>query len=1533
MFRSYRRSSRSTLRPGSILARPAGGAGRARRASVIILALAVLAVIAIAGVAYVTVVRLDRSSAAAYAETINYQQQINAVVEEIRALLAADLFGNKIVTATTPRVQTQSDPNSAGVWPRAFEDGEFFDYPQVAFYDEDGNRTFDDRPPTSTGLNPDDPFVLNPEALRNTAAQGRAIALQDDAWLASLEPIRMNGQGEWNVWPQITNLRSAYRFRPPANASQPGYWVRDDGLYVDLAQWFYQATTDNRGNPSANLARVSRNGDPWTDPVLTARPVNDPIESATNTNGPLAGMFQQAFDRSMSEMGKRNATYADEAFDILDERMWADTDGDGFPDARWQQLDSLGELFGLRWVVAARIVDNSGLANVNAHLALASPNDPQNLELLGDGTTPADVDLYRLLQSYSVPQPGYPDRVHPDIDRWNAGRMFDAYARGSLVNGLSVDQVLGQLQSPRSGTDPTRYVDKLTRLYNNGVDISIDQNQLANNGTLSRPQKEAYWRFFGSNPRDPLATRGAGYPISDEIDLRTFSSSNYESILSRVEQSFDYSLNGEFLPPAQGRNVGLMRSNRVGSLDPFRNPGDTTVPRHPLAERQERIRKDVRRLLTTTSGAGNMSPIPAASPVPRVPLTPDAFTKGAAGNPVLNGETVKSAFQAFVWALAPFATDRPMIRGLSREQLGDLQTPDSARDLSYGGGSSGPAIQHNYPAASYSVLKAASLATNLAAAMTEIPRPTIVRVYPDATRTDDPTTQEVVEMGVGFQHGSIGAQASDPDGVPQTATLLPPDYFGAPDTGVTLFGLDRPLFLIEAASVAVYRNFDDNGTMPEGPVSVDGMNINDQLGSIFAVELANPWTEPVNLNIRTFQALVTGTGFEMTLQLNGGAIINGPTTILPGRTLILMWASEPNPIHDPAEWIEFVDAWIAEVEGRVLDVAGGLQGVSTLGIPALQTSPPPSSIHIPWQDIALANVALPIALLENLGDSATPRRILVDRMSPKTGPMSPFPLALNGTTSDPGALDIVGGERGTGRFAFASNLKRPKGQGITPGFPSFVIERPEANETLGGRLTPQIWRLTNPQEPPDPSADLGIEAVASIGPNDPNDMGEAATTHANLPAFELFQPPAAPVGGATSGSPFAAVSELGMLSTVCTMFKNTQPGEGLESDAAMMATVRNRPASGAMAPGDWVTFSERLGFDENFPASPGAAPSFGVLDFSRFILTPDGASPGDLNQVEHLPDTMAVPLATRVFDCFDALLEGGRVANGRVNINTALRDVLEILPFIDPDSSWLPSSVYNALTTSTSGVIGTGVRVQSLLRYRDRNLPAREQPNGTLPQTQLNGYTADADYPTFLTGLPGMRTPATNATGPQERPRSGGFGSLGELAVFGGWDPLTGRPSATSPEQAGMLILGSNGQPDTTMPLDMRNALTGNDSPPIAIMDSYEASDDPEERLALFRAVSNIATTRSDIFTAWFVVRGYAPADIEAVRVDQGSGDSALSTYFNGGGAENRPALRPAFEQRWLAVFDRSNVRSPTDRPKVLLLTELPIDRPAAIAN
>lgn len=83
------------------------------------------------------------------------------------------------------------------------------------------------------------------------------------------------------------------------------------------------------------------------------------------------------------------------------------------------------------------------------------------------------------------------------------------------------------------------------------------------------------------------------------------------------------------------------------------------------------------------------------------------------------------------------------------------------------------------------------------------------------------------------------------------------------------------------------------------------------------------------------------------------------------------------------------------------------------------------------------------------------------------------------------------------------------------------------------------------------------------------------------------------------------------------------------------------------------------------------------------------------------------------------------------------------------------------------------------------------------------------------------------------------------------------------------------------------------------------AADEFDEKLALLAQLHNTTDIRSDIFAAWFKVRGYSRADTQV------------------GPAE---IMTPSVERRFLMVVDRSNVTRLGQAPRILLFRELPIE-------
>lgn len=83
-----------------------------------------------------------------------------------------------------------------------------------------------------------------------------------------------------------------------------------------------------------------------------------------------------------------------------------------------------------------------------------------------------------------------------------------------------------------------------------------------------------------------------------------------------------------------------------------------------------------------------------------------------------------------------------------------------------------------------------------------------------------------------------------------------------------------------------------------------------------------------------------------------------------------------------------------------------------------------------------------------------------------------------------------------------------------------------------------------------------------------------------------------------------------------------------------------------------------------------------------------------------------------------------------------------------------------------------------------------------------------------------------------------------------------------------------------------------------------------DEKLALVGSFANTVTTRSDYYAAWFVIHGYREEDTTNL-------------------VDNTQALIPSVQRRYLMILDRSEVTQLGQKPKVLLLKEVPYEFPA----
>jgi hypothetical protein len=515
------------------------------------------------------------------------------------------------------------------------------------------------------------------------------------------------------------------------------------------------------------------------------------------------------------------------------------------------------------------------------------------------------------------------------------------------------------------------------------------------------------------------------------------------------------------------------------------------------------------------------------------------------------------------------------------------------------------------------------------------------------------------------------------------------------------------------------------------------------------------------------------------------------------------------------------------------------------------------------------------------------------------------------TPGQPDALAYLNSEI-AGRVILTSSMTRPIRRTGATGVEwfSYAAVQPRPDETTvrwldsAAQYFAHAW-LTGGgvSEPPLPESDLAVPAVPTVpapGRVIPKDSLFAKTdldqsNRKSSIVEDLFEDRPDATGGwqlFVPNRPLRYVSELHQISTFASLCKDNQLNL---LDA-------------------WTTVGQQLRKSMDWRFQSGTSdnnnPYLGVLDPSRFLPTgslfTDGASIAR-------DDSLALPLALRVFDCFEALDHPDALAQGRININTAPERVLQLLPHMAPaDASTLaPLAVTNE-------------RVAMMLQYRDAWDPDfgvewNSYRSGTILQLGQNAFGGSLDSNVIRRH---DQSHKPSAFGPNEQyVFTRGFSTAGELAFLEAWEDEGAFNSLPGGAKGFLSPLGADGADNGSSAITRR--LFEGDVGPSAEFD--RVVDDPEERLALYRAVSNIVSSRSDVYGAWFILRGYDPKLIEATVVDSGlAPDALVRTAMDN---PDTPFL-PAYESRWFVIFDRSNCGTPTDRPRILLKAQLPSSRP-----
>ncbi|UYV14071.1 MAG: hypothetical protein NCW75_07210 [Phycisphaera sp.] len=445
--------------------RVASGNLAARRGSTLILVVATLALLAVLTVAYVSIGGGDRRSARTTVRAAEVERQAQHIGDYLIGIVGDDALS----------VYFEGyDPSGEPIFKT-----EAVDLPRTDF-----NRTFDGSPVTGTpepqlsfygraftpiGSLPPLQITDNPTAAASTIFSDLRPFGPSDPFLAASEPVYIRQSGDpFNSpayadrvdWPKISNVGPNGLYVNLFNLR--GNFDAEPGIGVD-------ASGDDR--TSENLFLTQHDGSPTTNLVYGGSA--DP-QIPAHFDSRLVGSFRPVdFDNGFTVDDEEYMPY-----------MWADADGDGFFDSRWQELvdvvvpgspgtflprnviPSEGQL---RWFVATRIVDLSSKVNVNTARSILQPlavgggydGAPTNGFRLG--ASPADIDLRRLLtleNSWAMfdefydaaPQPTGGAQDYSDYDNYDDARDIANQGYWAMSRVLSGEQPPAGPLTP--GVDP-----------------------------------------------------------------------------------------------------------------------------------------------------------------------------------------------------------------------------------------------------------------------------------------------------------------------------------------------------------------------------------------------------------------------------------------------------------------------------------------------------------------------------------------------------------------------------------------------------------------------------------------------------------------------------------------------------------------------------------------------------------------------------------------------------------------------------------------------------------------------------------------------------------------------------------------------------------------------------------------------------------------------------------------------------------------------------------------------------------------------
>lgn len=874
-----------------------GGRPGARRGSTLILIIGVLALLSVVILSYFLIGKADRRTGAVAVR----KENISGAVERVGEYIASDIIANDVFSMFVEGSNPDFNPaNRYALLVR-----EAWDYP----YTDPQRRSQPTKDPSNPapGTAEFDRFRFDPSG--NIPRSFNPVLGPDqnkilnfpgsDPWLAASEPTCLNPLPDEPRYDNSPNFDSILEnSRDWAKISN----IAPDGRFVNLynlrgrfdAESGFTGTNGVGSRISDNLVLLNDLGQA-TFPLGSQK-----TDYGVTANPNIPSQWDSRLQRAFRPVGSAGLAFNDPAFP---DYQWADTDGDGFYDAKWQELvdatdpnnpiSLLPKDGRFRWFVAARIVDLSARVNVNVAtdtaLNAGNPGDT-TYGVNGSyraGMSPADVNLRSLLtledsdytwnllfpnDGYAPLKQGAPGSAD-DYSAYNnqPGTNAALTVGASGYNGIAA--TIGQVLTPRG---------------------DYDVNNPGNNPPLTAKDRYDYYRLSGGFAPGEAGFDGVNgrlsglFGLPDLIELLTYRGVNDPANRSRLENA----IGGRFMDP-QYDQFSPLRDNRSLEVERSRATGPYG---QATIESLMWSALDIRQRLTTVSGARPLRSV-------RLSYIPVNFGDILLAGSKLNNNGVNELPTDAVAALRSAANNAPfaLFKGYCDALLpfsADLRSWDISgaySTLAYG---YDPAAPRNNP----------ETALRIAAAMTA----NMTDLY------DSDSTPKGYTLLLDGSAANRGAVAGDAVNFPWWSTnkLDLDNGVNAQPSGtrltdnaannvtakaINVYGIEAQPFITQVATFQMYSDYanGDNDYGPGKAITINGSITNNNQDFIFqciAFQLNNPFDEPVDMTGYTFEfgrySRATNTALDIvsTDPVNGGKT---PVTLQPHETRTFYVLSQP----------------------------------------------------------------------------------------------------------------------------------------------------------------------------------------------------------------------------------------------------------------------------------------------------------------------------------------------------------------------------------------------------------------------------------------------------------------------------------------------------------------------------------------------------------------------------------------------------------------------------------------------------------------